>query len=496
MLWERYYADLVRLAVGLGAGNASAVPDAFGSLLRRPRVLRDQTAAHAWLIRAVLSEARTKRRHGSSSGPSASIAAHLGRLPARQRECLVLRYCAGLPETEVAELLHVPTRSVARLGHDGLRRLAAILGDPQVSPADTAATLSRRVAQLQVPDLRWEAVRPGLVRRRRKTTTLVSATTATLVLAAALAAALTIAGARQGGQLVHRAHRHPLLAIRGDRLPVTLAAEPGFLVYQSGQDLGASAGISAGNAAAPARYNNVALAAGQPARSYSAPSVNSARTELTFVEAPSAQLKETSGEGDIAVSALNGSDLRVLTNTGLDSDPVWSPNGKRIAFLRSNRVWLMKANGTNQHLLGLYLSVDSIAWAPDGKELAVTSIAYPVNRIAIMNIAGVSYTWFTPANSPGQYQPAWSPDGKQLAYGESGQNALFISNLNGSGTRRLTTCSRPCQQDAEPAWSPDGSQIAFVRSAGNRKQVAVVSVRTGQVRIVTTGQQQHDEPSW
>jgi Tol biopolymer transport system component/DNA-directed RNA polymerase specialized sigma24 family protein len=501
LLWTRYHAELTRLAAGLGDSSADTVSNAFGALLRRPRILRDPTAAHAWLVREVLTEARGRRRWsraGRASEPTEprGITGALSKLPARQRECVVLRYCAGLPDAEVAQLLSVPAGSVRRLGHEGLRRLAAALDEPHAGQAETATTLSAELGHLQVTDLSWEAIRPELESRRRKQRTGLVSAAVIFVVAAAVAAGVTLAGTEHGHVTGHRTRPRPELAIKGDQVPVTLAAEPGFLVYQAGRNLSVASGLSAGNAAEPARYNDITLAPGRPGLSYAAPSVNQARTELAFVRASAAQLKQTDGEGDIAVSALNGSDLRVLTNTGVDSDPVWSPDGKQIAFLRDNRVWLMSASGTDEHLLGLYLSVNSIAWSPNGEELAVTSIAYPVNRIAIMNIAGVSYTWFTPAAGPGQYQPAWSPDGRQLVYGQSGTNALFISDVDGAGARRLTTCGGPCQLDSEPAWSPDGSEIAFARTVRGTSQIAVVSVKGGRVRFVTAGPGQHDEPGW
>jgi len=494
LLWTRYHADLTRLAVSLGDGRAEPVRNAFGALLRHPRILRDPTEAHAWLVRAVLAETRTRR--GRPSGSEPAITEALSQLAVRQREGVVLRYCAELPDAEITPLLHTAASSLPKLCRDGLGRLAIAMSIPDALPAETARVLREQFGRLTVPDVSWESVRPQLRQRQKSHRTTLTAATATFALAAAVTVAVLLAGTEPGHGTTHHLRPRHEFAIKGDRMPVTLAAEPGFLVYQSGRRLSTASGISAGNAAEPARYNNITIAGGGAGLSYAEPSVNSARTELAFVEAPAGQLRQTDGEGDIAVSALNGSGLRVLTDTGVDSDPVWSPDGKRIAFLRDNRVWLMSASGKDQHLLGLYLAVDSIAWSPDGKELAVTSIAYNVNRIAIMNVAGVSYTWFTPLSGPGQYDPAWSPTGRQLVYGQSGANALFISNVNGSGARRLTTCSLPCQQDSEPAWSPDGSRIAFVRSVRGKMQVAVVPVGGGQVHFVTAGPAQHDEPAW
>ena len=54
----------------------------------------------------------------------------VGRLPARQRAVLVLRYHEDLPEAEVARLLGLPLGTVKSLAHRGLARLRGELGTP------------------------------------------------------------------------------------------------------------------------------------------------------------------------------------------------------------------------------------------------------------------------------------------------------------------------------------------------------------------------------
>jgi RNA polymerase sigma factor (sigma-70 family) len=50
-------------------------------------------------------------------------------LPRRERECITLRYVAGLPERDVAAALGVAPGTVARALHDARARLAEALGD-------------------------------------------------------------------------------------------------------------------------------------------------------------------------------------------------------------------------------------------------------------------------------------------------------------------------------------------------------------------------------
>jgi len=377
-----------------------------------------------------------------------------------------------------------------------------------MSPEEVSRAVRSGLEEIDVPALPWVAARPEAVRRLRHRHAKAGAALAAS--AAVIAVALTLAAVTSGGAAApgsaaaggrpgaSRFRTEPVLAT--PRVTRAMAAERGFLVYLSGKSLvGVSISadrIAAGNATWPLKRNEVMLAASKPGQAFWSPAVNSARTEVAYVEAPAAQIGRFDGQGDIAVSPVTGGHPRVLTTSGTDSDPQWSPDGKQIAFLRDGSIWLMRADGAHQHPLGVALQANTVAWAPSGTELAVGSGSGP-ERIAIISIRHRTFRWFTPHTGVEQYDPAWSPDGKQLVYGQTGPNALFISNLNGSGTRQLTFCKPPrCTQDVEPAWSPDGAEIAFVRSVYGVQQIAVVPAQGGPVHYLTSGPYQHNLPSW
>jgi RNA polymerase sigma factor (sigma-70 family) len=59
------------------------------------------------------------------------VIAALRRLPARQREAVVLRHCLALPEGEVAQAMNVSRGTVKSATHRGLAALARILKEEQ-----------------------------------------------------------------------------------------------------------------------------------------------------------------------------------------------------------------------------------------------------------------------------------------------------------------------------------------------------------------------------
>ncbi len=369
---------------------------------------------------------------------------------------------------------------------------------------------------VQVPETPWATVRPMLRRPRRRHRGTAAMASAAVVAIAAVGSLVAVhvgsgttrnatapsAGAGRSGTAAVRPPQSQSSLQESSHF-AAMVAQPGFLVYIASSNFDTSvpsaraASIAAGDAgSAPAR-NSLALVKPASPNGYWAPSANAARTKIAYVVGAPAHLEANDGEGNIVIAKIDGSSPRTVTTRGASTDPVWSPDGTQIAYLRNESIWLMSASGSGQHQLPVALgAVHSISWSPDGKELAV-SVGDSPERIAIVKISSDTFRWFTPATGVEQYDPSWSPSGRQLVYGQTGPNALFVSNINGSGVRQLTTCRPPsCTQDVEPAWSPDGKQIAFVQSDYGATEIYVVSAAGGKPTAVTSGPEQYMMPSW
>jgi Tol biopolymer transport system component len=75
--------------------------------------------------------------------------------------------------------------------------------------------------------------------------------------------------------------------------------------------------------------------------------------------------------------AVSGTGLHDL---GAGWDGAWSPDGKRIAFSRSDGIYVMNADGTGAHKLVTNNNTDlsgEATWSPDGKKIAYTACAAP-----------------------------------------------------------------------------------------------------------------------
>ena len=148
---------------------------------------------------------------------------------------------------------------------------------------------------------------------------------------------------------------------------------------------------------------------------------------------------QSSGAGtnlDIWSMKSDGSGQTNLTNdSAADSEPIWSPNGSTIAFVKASEghtnIWVMNADGNGQ----TNLTPGPAGTAPPG--------------------------FHCRPGPNGQYgiTPSWSPSGSEIAYSVSGD--IFVMQANGDGKSNITCSNNGQFFEAEPAWSPDGSTIAY-----------------------------------
>jgi sugar lactone lactonase YvrE len=160
---------------------------------------------------------------------------------------------------------------------------------------------------------------------------------------------------------------------------------------------------------------------------------------------------------------IAGPDGRSMTRVTIgrsdDSQPSWSPDGQRIAFVNSLRAgvqtifWMFPDgtfSGSNPDQITRGKAADSPAWSPNGDMIAYTSES-------LIWVIPYDANGFDPARiriTAGNDDPAWSPDGSWIVFesweSEATHN-LYIMNPSGGQVTRLT---EDTGKDFHPAWRP------------------------------------------
>jgi TolB protein len=190
-----------------------------------------------------------------------------------------------------------------------------------------------------------------------------------------------------------------------------------------------------------------------------------ARTKLTFSsDRDGERMKGTVYDRkikEIYISDYDGANPRRITvNRSLNINPVWSSDGKAIAYTSYRR----------QNFPDIFIQRIYDGTPPE-------SPAHGTDRIH-------------------NFLPAWSPDGTKLAFmsNRDGNAEIYVMDANGGNLRRIT---RHPNIDATPTWSPAGNQIAFTSDRSGSPQIYVVDADgLGQPQRITSDDSWADRATW
>ncbi len=145
-----------------------------------------------------------------------------------------------------------------------------------------------------------------------------------------------------------------------------------------------------------------------------------------------------------------------------------SRKGKRISFIRTHHLYVMRPDGSHKTRLDLW-PFGGISWNPDERQFVYSDVTGLWTR----NLAGNGKRQLTRATHAADQSPDWSPDGKTIVFSRVGRrDALFTVRSDGGGLRKLLTSPRSSSggasfhlyEVARPTWSPDGTKIAYLQT--------------------------------
>ncbi|MBX7124713.1 MAG: prolyl oligopeptidase family serine peptidase [Cyclobacteriaceae bacterium] len=98
-------------------------------------------------------------------------------------------------------------------------------------------------------------------------------------------------------------------------------------------------------------------------------------------------------------------------------EPVVSPDGKRVAFVKGGQVWSVPTDGSSESkpLFTSRGNMGDLQWSPDGSSLAFVSARGDHSFIGIYTNEQAAIRWVSPSFHF-DVSPRWSPDGRSLAF--------------------------------------------------------------------------------
>lgn len=209
-------------------------------------------------------------------------------------------------------------------------------------------------------------------------------------------------------------------------------------------------------------------------------------------------------EKGLAVSRVYRSGLGPITGPDSSSmQPRWSPNGDVIAYVSKEsgvkRLYLVE-NGVKKEIMsGGEKDVHTYAWSPDGKKIAfvrddklwiydgnsaeaLTGSEYIVKGLGDFGTTNVEFDW--------------SPDGTKITFSytkEPGFEAFYIASGIGVvdiATKKVITFVNESPFESQPRFSPDGKWIAYLKGTGDKhygiNRVAALRSLEGETKELAT----------
>jgi Tol biopolymer transport system component len=224
----------------------------------------------------------------------------------------------------------------------------------------------------------------------------------------------------------------------------------------------------------------------------------------------------------VATMAPDGGDVRQLTfGPAIQEGPKWSPDGQSITFDAASvfpddpagfatAIWAMAADGSDaRQVTRDGFDVEPV-FSPDGRHIAfgrITGVTADGDQLEAVYLVDADGTHLRQVVAPlaGLEHPDWSPDGRWISFNIAPEavrarqaGSVLVVHPNGKALHVLRAAGERFMF-FKPVWSPDGRRLlvgCFDRSVGTDR-LCVMPAHGGKVAvIIAEGQEPVNFPAW
>ena len=181
---------------------------------------------------------------------------------------------------------------------------------------------------------------------------------------------------------------------------------------------------------------------------------------------------------------------------GLNGDPAWSPDGRHILWARPGGLAVANPDGSGLRQLAVAGGPASPVYSPDGKRIAFWKGESQGSSIDIVNADGTGLKRVKAFAGGIGDKIDWSPDGSRIAFdtpsfGPPKSSNVFTMRTDGTGLHQLTHAAGGKINNGLDTWSPDGKKIAFVNNVTGTYEIYVMNADATGVKQLTHGPDSH-----
>ena len=177
---------------------------------------------------------------------------------------------------------------------------------------------------------------------------------------------------------------------------------------------------------------------------------------------------------------------RFTSGLATDFNPVWSPDGTRIAFFSDKKgmpgIYVRPADGVGieETLVKAPYRIAPTDWSRDGQNIVYQQFNPVQSDIWVVPISGEKKPRPFLQTQFEEYDARFSPDGRWIAYAsnETGVDEVYVRPFPGPGTSAKVSAAG----GSSPVWQWDGSELFYV-DGENKMMSAEMRTRGGRIEI-------------